>query len=234
MAETELHRVLMTDLIQTLQHWYADHPRVYVGGNLLLYYVEGDKRRHVSPDVFVAHGVGKHLRDYYLLWEERHPPRTVIELTSSSTRREDTVKKHELYRDVLKVREYFLFDPREEYLRPSLQGYRLRGGVYESIRMVEGRLPSVTLKLHLERSGQHMRLYDPSTQSWLPTTDERTDQALQRAEEEKRRAEEEKRRAEEEKQRAEDAERAQAKLAQENEALRQQLEQLLRGRQNGR
>ena len=105
MAETDLHRMLMTDLIGTLQFWFSDRPRVYVTGNLLLYYVEGDKRRHVSPDVFVAFGVEKKIRDYYLLWQERKSPRTIIEVTSSSTKREDTNKKYLLYRDVLKVRE---------------------------------------------------------------------------------------------------------------------------------
>src|SRR5438270_5020130 len=111
MAETELHRNLMFDLIHSLLAYYANVPRVHVTGNLLLYYEQGNKRKHISPDVFVAFGVGKHQRDYYLLWKERQPPRFVIELTSSSTRKTDTSKKFELYRDVLKVREYFLFDP---------------------------------------------------------------------------------------------------------------------------
>ena len=45
----------------------------------------------------------------------------------------------------LKVREYFLFDPFEEYLKPSLQGYRLLRGPYKPIAAVENRLPSEVL-----------------------------------------------------------------------------------------
>src|SRR5450755_4060946 len=132
MAETDIHRRLMTELIAALQAFYASESLVYVSGNLLLFYEEGNKRRHLSPDVFVVRGVPKHERENYLLWEEGQSPQFVIELTSSSTRREDTAKKFELYRDILKVREYFLFDPMGDYLKPSMQGWRLVRGVYKT------------------------------------------------------------------------------------------------------
>ena len=96
----------MIDLQQALQDWFAARPDVYVSGNLLLFYEEGNKRRHVSPDVFVVFGVPKRMRPNYLLWEEGRGPAVVIELTSSTTRREDT-HKHVLYRDVLRVPEYW-------------------------------------------------------------------------------------------------------------------------------
>jgi hypothetical protein len=51
MAETDRHRDLMQDLIQTLQEFFASSPRVYVSGNLLLFYERGNRRRYVSPDV---------------------------------------------------------------------------------------------------------------------------------------------------------------------------------------
>ncbi len=169
MAETDLHGLLTIDTRQTLSLWYANDPDVYVSGNLLLYYVRGNKRRHVAPDVFVVKGVPKRTRDCYLLWEEGKGPDAVVELTSSSTRKEDTTKKFLLYRDVLKVREYFLFDPRGDYLKPSLQGFRLSRGNYVDIPMVDGRLPSKALGLHLERSGTDLRFFDPVTGEWLPT-----------------------------------------------------------------
>ena len=59
-------------------------------------------------------------RRTFKVWEECKCPDLVIEVTSRKTRTEDTEQKLELYRDVLKVREYFLFDPLEEYLEPSL------------------------------------------------------------------------------------------------------------------
>ena len=67
----------------------------------------------------------------------------MIEVTSPSTRKEDLVHKRRIYQDEIKVAEYFLFDPRSEYLNPSLQGHRLSGGRYEPILPVSGRLPSL-------------------------------------------------------------------------------------------
>ena len=72
-----------------------------------------------------------------------------------------------LCRDVLKVPEYFMFDPRAEYLDPPLQGFRLNGGDYIPIEPVAGRLPSEVLGLHLERDGQHLRFFDPATGLYL-------------------------------------------------------------------
>ncbi len=173
MAETDWHRDLMQTLIQTLKVWYAAQPRVYVSGNLLLFYEQGNRRRHISPDVFVVKGVANHDRPNYLLWEERKGPDVVIELTSSSTRREDVEDKFRFYRDVLRVKEYFLFDPLGDYLDPSLQGHRLRGGQYHPIRLDAGRLHSQVLRLHLERHGRELRLFDPAVNQWLPTPLER-------------------------------------------------------------
>src|SRR5208283_3959743 len=137
MAETDQHRDDMIDLIRGLQARYKDDPDVYVSGNLLLFYVQGDKRRHVSPDVFVVRGVEKRQRLNYLLWVEGKAPNLVIEVTSRSTRREDKQRKFALYQDVLKVGEYFLFDPYDEYLDPPLQGYRLSKGQYVRIRPIK-------------------------------------------------------------------------------------------------
>ena len=177
MAETDWHRELMFDLIHALARYYADQPRVYVAGNLLLFYEKGNRRKHVSPDVFVVRGVPKHQRPNYLLWEEGRAPQFVIELTSSSTRNEDTRTKRQLYQDTLKVREYFLFDPDGDYLDPPLQGYRLHQGTYRRIRPMQGRLPSQVTGLHLERDGRALRLWSLQTGAWLPTPEERADQA---------------------------------------------------------
>jgi Uma2 family endonuclease len=189
MAETDVHRQDMVDLIETLQDHFADDPDVYVTGNLLLYYERGNPRRHVSPDVFVVRGVDKDPKDYYLLWEEGKGPDVVIEITSKTTRREDEKKKLILYRDVLKVPEYFQFDPTEDYLKPPMQGHRLVEGQYVPIEPVEGRLPSALLGLHLERDGLELRLYDPATGRRLLKPRERTIEAEAAAEAARREAE---------------------------------------------
>jgi Uma2 family endonuclease len=150
----------------------------YVAGNSFLYYEEGNPRRHVSPDVFVVHGIPKRpRRRRYLVWEEGKAPDAIIELTSTSTVDEDQERKFALYRDVFRVQEYFLFDPLGDCLEPRLQGLRLRRGAYVPIRRLKGRLPSKVLGLHLEQDDWELRLYDPKTNRWLLTPPE-YDQAL--------------------------------------------------------
>jgi Uma2 family endonuclease len=182
MAETDWHRILMSILIEVLDEFFIRFRRVYVSGNLLIFYEQGNRRRHVSPDVFVVRGVEKRIRPNYLLWQEGRAPQVVIELTSSSTRIEDMTTKMNLYRDTLGVREYYLFDPDGDYLDPPLQGYRLRRGIYHPILPTNGRLPSQVLHLHLERDGRMLRLWNPTTQLWLPTPREARRQAEERAE----------------------------------------------------
>jgi Uma2 family endonuclease len=220
MGETDLHRQRMFDVITTLEDHFAAEPDVYVSGNLLLFYEEGNRRRHVSPDAFVVRGISKMPpREYYLLWEEGKSPDAVIEITSKTTRREDQNKKRQLYRDVLKVPEYFQFDPREEYLKPPLQGHRLVAGQYEPIAPVEGRLPSAALGLHLERQGTVLRMYNPATGKYLETPRERAASA-----EAARQHEAEARQREAE---------ARLNVEAENERLRSELE-ALRARQSGK
>ncbi len=202
MAETDWHRILMVQLIDTLKARYAADPDTYVTGNLLLFYRPNDRRRHLSPDCMVVFGVPKMNRLNYLTWEEGKGPDVVIELTSKTTRREDITTKFELYRDVLKVKEYFLFDPFEDYLSPSTQGFRLRAGAYQPIRPKAGRLPSSQLGLHLERSGPAARLWDPTTGTWLPTPDEVIEAEREKADAEREKARVERLNASAERQRA--------------------------------
>ena len=178
MAETPLHMQEMIDLIETLQDHFAEDPDVYVWGNMMLFYVEGDPRKHISPDVFVVRGVSKFVvRDYYQTWKEGKAPDLAVEITSKSTRREDQKTKFILYRDVLKVPEYFLFDPTEDYLKPPLQGQHLADGEYIPIPPIDGRIPSAVLGLQLEREGPHLRLYNPVTGRRLLTRLERINEA---------------------------------------------------------
>jgi Uma2 family endonuclease len=181
-GETPVHRDILFELVYMLRRWFEADPMAYVSGNMMMYYVQGDKRKHVSPDVFVTLGIpddGRR-RDAYFVWEEGKGPDFVVELTSKSTRREDQGGKLALYRDVLHVREYFLFDPYGEYLNPPLKGFRLVEGEYQSIEPVEGRLPSEVTGLHLEPVAEEVRLYDPATGRHLTSSRELPD-ALEQA-----------------------------------------------------
>jgi Uma2 family endonuclease len=236
MAETDLHRDLMMALIQRLQAWFAADPMIYVSGNLLLFYIPGNKRKHLAPDVFVVKGVAKRRRENYLIWEEGKGPDFVIEVTSSSTRKEDIKKKFELYRDVLKVAEYFLFDPLGDYLSPPLRGYRLVNAGYQPIVAEQGRFWSEELGLFLWKDGSDLKLYEPASNQWLLAPDEDLTQqilARQQAEEARLQAEQARLQAEQARLEAEQA-RLQEVLARkraeaEVDDLRRQLEALRRG-----
>ena len=173
MGETPVHRDCTIDAIGALQEFFAERPDVYVGADMFLYYEEGNPRASVVPDVFVVLGAVKDelreggWRETYKLWEEPKGPDFVLEVTSPSTRRQDQVRKRALYA-TLGVREYFLYDPKGEYLNPPLQGAGLRGGGYAPLapsRMPDGAwgLWSEVLGLYLHRRGRALRLRDPAT-----------------------------------------------------------------------
>jgi Uma2 family endonuclease len=128
MAESDLHRDWMVRIIELLKAHFAGQ-RVYVSGNLLIYYVEGDPKKCVAPDVFVVKDCDPRRRKIYKLWEEGKPPNFVLETTSDSTQSEDLQHKMRLYAR-LGVAEYFLYDPLGDWLEPPLLGYRMVGGGY--------------------------------------------------------------------------------------------------------
>ena len=173
MAETPAHRDNLTETIATLRRRFTGRANVYISGNMFVYYVRGDRRRHVSPDVFLVEGVPGTYRDCYKTWEEpKSSLDLAVEFTSRSTKEEDLDDKFEIYRDDLRVYEYLLFDPYEEYLDPAQQLFRLVNGMYQPVSPVDGRLPSEVLGLHFDRQGRDVRLWEPSTGLWLPTTRE--------------------------------------------------------------
>jgi Uma2 family endonuclease len=193
LGETPQHIRNMFYALDPLSVWFADDPMAFVAANMFVYYQMGDNRRHVSPDVFVTLGIPKETnppRERYLLWEEGKGPDAVIELTSESTRDEDREHKRDIYQNILRVREYFLFDPNGEYLDPPLQGFRLINGAFQPIEPVDGRLPSEVLRLHLEADGELLRFWDPATGRRLPIPPE-VRQSLDAAEAARRQAESE-------------------------------------------
>ena len=148
--------------------YYRERADVYVSGDLLIYYEEGNPRVSVAPDVFVVFGVEDRMRGNYKVWEEGKGPDFVLEVASPNTWREDVGPKRSIYAR-LGVREYFLFDPTGEYLSPRLQGYRLVEGEYERLPAVESIDRTLTLRsevLGLElraKAGGEMRFRDPAT-----------------------------------------------------------------------
>lgn len=167
MAETDVHRNLLTDLVFTLDNYFQSQSNVYVSGNLLIYYVEGNPAKSFAPDVFVVRGVAKGQRRIYKLWEEGVAPQIIIELTSRKTWREDLQTKWRLYEE-LGVQEYFIFDPEYDYLDDPLIGYRLENGRYIDLEIKDRRVKSEVLALDFVDTGETLRLLDPVNQYFLP------------------------------------------------------------------
>lgn len=171
MAETDIHRRLLTTLVFTLETHFQNEPDVYASGNLLVYYVEGNPAKCFAPDVFVVRGVPKGERRIYKLWEEGVAPQIIIELTSRKTWKEDLQTKWRLYEE-LGVQEYFIFDPEYDYLDDPLVGYRLENGKYVELEIKDGRAKSEVLGLELVNTGDTLRLFDPNSNQVLPTPQE--------------------------------------------------------------
>lgn len=183
MGETDLHRDEMIRHIEILQDLYEGQ-RVYVSGDLLVYYEEGNPKKYVVPDVFVVKGISPRKRRIYKIWIEGKAPDVVIETTSRKTRRKDTFHKPGLYAR-LGVREYFLFDPDQEYLDPPLQGHRLVGDTYERIQADEaGTLVSQELQLTLRMAEDVLQFYRLDTGERLLTPREQAAQQAERADRE--------------------------------------------------
>ncbi len=182
-AETDYHRDIMIDFIQMLRHHFRDTNDAYVSGNLLMYYEEGNTRKSVSPDVFVAFGVSKKQRRTYKTWEEGHTPDFVLEVASPSTYRHDLTRKKDLYASVLGVSEYYIYDPYHE-VNPYFLGFRLVDGTYEEIAFVNERLPSLVLGLELGERDGVFGLYDPERSVWLQPLEKQVKQVEEQVKQE--------------------------------------------------
>jgi len=171
MGETDEHRKEMTRLIQLLERFYAGQS-VYVSGDLLVFYEQGNPKKFVVPDVFVVKGLDPGNRRIYKLWFEGKPPDVILEVTSRKTQKKDTVTKPALYGQ-LGVPEYFLFDLTRDYLEPPLQGHRLIGPRYDPIAAdAQGGLVSEQLGLRLHAEGRQLMLYRLDTGQRLLTAEE--------------------------------------------------------------
>ncbi|OUL37497.1 hypothetical protein BV372_00580 [Nostoc sp. T09] len=146
LAETSVHADAIINTVTVLrEHLKGQSAIVFV--DQFLYYAQGFPRLRVAPDVMVIFNVAPGGRDNYKIWEEGQIPVVIFEMTSEGTKNQDTGFKKTLY-EQLGVLEYWLFDPKGEWIQEQLQGYRLRGEVYEPIR--DGLCEPLQLRLQVE------------------------------------------------------------------------------------
>ena len=222
MAASDYHLRLLIWTLQALEAHFAHKPDVYISGDILMYYREGDPRKSISPDVLVCFGINPKLRKTYKVWEEGKAPDFVMEFSSDSTYEKDLNEKMDVYAS-LDIQDYLLYDAEGLYLPTPLMGFTLVDGVYEAIPPDDGGgIRSSALDLDFRLQDGEIRIYDPVAGEWILTRAEQTElvearaeQATARAEQETARAEQETTRAEQETARAE-----QATARAEQEALR--------------
>lgn len=186
-GETDEHRDEMVRQIALLKEYFRGQ-NVYVSGNLLVYYEQGNPKKFVVPDAFVVKGISPQKRRIYKTWVERRVPDVVFETTSRKTRKKDTREKPQLYSS-LGIKEYFLLDPDREYLEPPLQGYRLAEGKYAPIEAdATGGLVSQELQMRLFDEGGQLQFYRLDNGERLLMPAERAELESKRAQQESERA----------------------------------------------
>ena len=129
LAESYDHVYVILTTLAVLKQ-YLTGRQATVLADQFLYYSQGFPNLRVAPDVMVIFEVEPGGRDNYKIWEEGQIPAVIFEITSPGTKAQDTGFKKTLY-EQLGVKEYWLFDPRGEWIKEKLRGYRLRGESYE-------------------------------------------------------------------------------------------------------
>ena len=222
MAASDYHLRLLIWTLQALEAHFAQNPEVYISGDIMMYYREGDPRKSISPDVLVCFGINPKLRLTYKTWEEGKAPDFVMEFSSKSTYDKDLGEKRDVYAS-LGIQNYFLYDAEGLYLPSPMMGFTLVDGEYVAISADEqGGFRASVLDLDFHIRDGEIAIYDPIVGEWLETRAERTEMAEARAENAEARAEQEtiarenaETRAEQEAARAENAEAEAAQLREE-------------------
>jgi Uma2 family endonuclease len=193
--ETPKHRRQMNVLIDTLTSYLYGQGRrdFFVGGNMFVYYSQLQTKQNDfrGPDVFVVLGVPERRRKSWVVWEEGGKmPNVVIELLSESTEAIDRGRKMDIYAKIMRVGEYYLYDPDS----CKLEGYQLdpaQGSYRPMTPADDGSLPCAQLGLRLavrdatlglNEEGPWLRWIDPRGEV-LPHDSERAQAEAERARE---------------------------------------------------
>lgn len=133
--ESNRHRIAMNVLIRSLQQAWSDRNDFFCGGNMFVYYSSAQARNRDfrGPDFFAVLNVdGSQERLGWVVWEEGGLyPDVIVELRSSSTANSDKGAKKDIYEQVFRTPDYFIFDP---FNPDSLAGWRLNSSrKYQSL-----------------------------------------------------------------------------------------------------
>jgi Uma2 family endonuclease len=124
--ESNRHRIAMNALIRSILVALAGRNDYFVGGNMFIYYssTQARNRDFRGPDFFAVLNVdGSQERQGWVVWEENgRYPDVIVELMSPSTAAVDTGVKKDIYEQIFRTPDYYVFDPFEPN---SLRGWHL-------------------------------------------------------------------------------------------------------------
>lgn len=171
MGETSVHINLLANLLSILKVFFDDRDDVFLSGNMNVYYEEGNSRRWFAPDLLIAFGVPNIDRSSYLLWREGVFPQVVFEIASKRTWQNDVDEKLRLY-EKLGAEEYYVLDPKFEFISKPLLAYRRKGKNLVKLEVADERIFSPRLGLEIMREGNTFSLFDPKANEFLMTLQE--------------------------------------------------------------
>ena len=231
--ETNRHRTAMNALIRSLKQAWCDRHDFFTGGNMFIYHssTQAKNRDFRGPDFFTVLNIdGSYSREGWVVWEENgRYPDTIVELMSNSTAKIDKVDKKQLYEQVFRTPDYFVYHPFDPN---SLQGWHLVSGQgYQPLVPNDrGWLWSKTLGLWLGtwegsiegQSSIWLRFYDPQGNLVLlpeEAAEQKASEAEQKASEAEQKASEAEQKASEAEQKASEAEQKAQRLAERLRAM---------------
>ncbi|NES72214.1 MAG: Uma2 family endonuclease, partial [Okeania sp. SIO2D1] len=127
--ESYLHLQQLLLLIKCLDWWWRERDDYFAAGNLTIFYSPKQLKSEDfrGPDFFVVLNTERKPRKSWVVWEEDGKyPQIIIELLSPSTANVDRGLKKQIYQDIFRTPEYFLFDPESS----KLMGFELMRGTY--------------------------------------------------------------------------------------------------------
>lgn len=165
---------------ENLELLFADHPSVFIAGDLLWYPVEGNKKTCQAPNIMVVFGRPKGDRGSYQQWKEENiAPSVAFEILSPGNTLKEMAKKLVFYQQY-GVEEYYIYDPEKN----DLNGYLRKDNCLEIIEEMNGWI-SPLLKIKFELTSTGLEIYDPQNNRFLTYVElsQNLKQEKQRAEE---------------------------------------------------
>ncbi len=171
MSDNTLQFDTIAYIVAALRSWFLHRLDVFVAGDLLWYYSEGDPKACIAPDGLIAFGRPPGCRGSYKQWEEDDIcPQVVFEVLSPKNTRPEMRRKYHTYAR-LGCHEYYEIDPYKKHII----GFEMMDGVLTNISDAIGRR-STSLGLDLAFDDEIFRFVDTNG-NFLPTSIEAVEAA---------------------------------------------------------